>query len=148
MLSWGRRVLTDLPAFLDLPHLPDRYRRRRKSSLLFLFLLFFLIVILLGLDVQNHLHEIKYELVSREQRKQNLTGWIGTSKASLYMATCVWRPVRLKSSSMKSSDTSAKYSWPRREQKEEIQDSGEPEEVDILQIPAARGDVFAFVVGG
>lgn len=55
-----------------------------------------------------------------------------TSKASLYMGTCVWRPVRLKSSSMKSSDTSAKYSWPKSEQKEEIHDSGEPEEVDIV----------------
>jgi hypothetical protein len=33
---------------------------------------------------------------------------------------------------MNSSDTSAKYSWPRREQKEAIQDSGSPEVVDIF----------------
>jgi len=33
---------------------------------------------------------------------------------------------------MKSSDISAKYSWPSREQKEEIQDSGVAEEEDIF----------------
>lgn len=33
---------------------------------------------------------------------------------------------------MNSSETSAKYSWPSNEQKEAIQDSGGPEEVDIL----------------
>lgn len=55
-----------------------------------------------------------------------------TSSASLYKLTCDCRPVRLKSSSMKSSDTSAKYSCPRREQKDEIHDSGLPDEVDIL----------------
>lgn len=33
---------------------------------------------------------------------------------------------------MNSSETSAKYSWPRSEQKEEIHDSGVPEEVDIF----------------
>jgi hypothetical protein len=33
---------------------------------------------------------------------------------------------------MKSSETSAKYSCPNKEQKEAIQDSGGPEEVDIL----------------
>lgn len=59
-----------------------------------------------------------------------------TSSASLYMATCVCRPVKLKSSSMNSSDTSAKYSWPGRAQKLEIQDSGVPEEVDML--PATK----------
>ena len=48
------------------------------------------------------------------------------------MGTCACRPVRLKSSSINSSDTSAKYSWPNKEQKEEIQDSGEPEELDIV----------------
>jgi hypothetical protein len=47
------------------------------------------------------------------------------------MATCVWRPVKLKSSSINSSDTSAKYSWPMSEQKLEIQDSGTPEEDDM-----------------
>ena len=56
-----------------------------------------------------------------------------TSKASLYIATCVCSPVRLKSSSMKSSDISAKYSWPSKEQNDEIHDSGVPEEVDILR---------------
>lgn len=35
---------------------------------------------------------------------------------------------------MKSSETSAKYSWPSREQKEEIQDSGVPEEEDIMEV--------------
>lgn len=35
---------------------------------------------------------------------------------------------------MKSSETSAKYSWPRREQKLEIQDSGVPEEEDIIEV--------------
>ena len=35
---------------------------------------------------------------------------------------------------MKSSETSAKYSWPRREQKEEIQDSGVPDEVDMTEV--------------
>ena len=35
---------------------------------------------------------------------------------------------------MNSSDTSAKYSWPRRPQKEEIQDSGVPEEVDMTEV--------------
>lgn len=38
----------------------------------------------------------------------------------------------MKSSSIKSSVTSAKYSWPRQEQKLEIQDSGVPEEVDMV----------------
>ena len=33
---------------------------------------------------------------------------------------------------MKSSDTSAKYSWPRSEQKEDIQDSEAPEEEDMM----------------
>jgi hypothetical protein len=36
---------------------------------------------------------------------------------------------------MKSSDISAKYSWPNNEQKDEIQDSGVPEEEDILLGP-------------
>ena len=40
----------------------------------------------------------------------------------------------MKSSSINSSETSAKYSWPRREQKEDIQDSGVPEEVDITEV--------------
>lgn len=48
------------------------------------------------------------------------------------MVTWFCRPVRLKSSSIKSSETSAKYSWPRREQKEAIHDSGVPDEVDML----------------
>jgi hypothetical protein len=39
------------------------------------------------------------------------------------MGTTAPRPVRLKSSSIKSSDTSAKYSWPMTLQKLEIQDS-------------------------
>lgn len=34
---------------------------------------------------------------------------------------------------MNSSETSAKYSWPSNEQKEEIQDSGEPEDVDMTE---------------
>lgn len=34
---------------------------------------------------------------------------------------------------MNSSDTSAKYSWPSKEQKEEIQDSGLPEDVDMME---------------
>jgi hypothetical protein len=38
---------------------------------------------------------------------------------------------------MNSSDTSAKYSCPSKEQKDEIQDSGEPEELDILAARAA-----------
>ncbi len=33
---------------------------------------------------------------------------------------------------MNSSETSAKYSWPSREQKEDIQDSGDGEEEDIV----------------
>lgn len=33
---------------------------------------------------------------------------------------------------MNSSETSAKYSWPSSEQKDEIHDSGLPEEEDIL----------------
>lgn len=57
-----------------------------------------------------------------------------TSNASLYMATWDCRPVRLKSSSINSSETSAKYSWPRREQKLDIQDSGTPEEVDMVSL--------------
>jgi hypothetical protein len=61
-----------------------------------------------------------------------------TSSASLYMATWFCRPVRLKSSSIKSSDTSAKYSWPSKEQKEEIQDSGVPEDVDIVMVVRAQ----------
>ena len=64
--------------------------------------------------------------------QETSTGEEHTSSASLYMATCVCRPVRLKSSSINSSDTSAKYSWPNREQKDEIQLSGAPEEVDIF----------------
>lgn len=59
---------------------------------------------------------------------------VRTSKASLYMATWVCSPVRLKSSSMNSSVTSAKYSWPRSEQKDEIQDSGVPDDVDMLGV--------------
>lgn len=55
-----------------------------------------------------------------------------TSNASLYMATWVCRPVKLKSSSIKSSDTSAKYSWPINEQKLEIHDSGAADEVDMM----------------
>ena len=43
------------------------------------------------------------------------------------MATCVWSPVKLKSS-----DISAKYSWPSKEQNDEIHDSGVPDEEDIL----------------
>ncbi|MDA4132655.1 MAG: hypothetical protein OK454_05965 [Thaumarchaeota archaeon] len=35
---------------------------------------------------------------------------------------------------MNSSETSAKYSWPSSEQKEDIQDSGAPDEVDILSM--------------
>jgi hypothetical protein len=33
---------------------------------------------------------------------------------------------------MKSSEISAKYSWPSKEQKDEIHDSGVPDEEDIL----------------
>lgn len=33
---------------------------------------------------------------------------------------------------MNSSETSAKYSWPSKEQKDAIQDSGGPDEVDML----------------
>jgi len=33
---------------------------------------------------------------------------------------------------MKSSDISAKYSWPSNEQNDEIHDSGVPEEEDII----------------
>lgn len=54
-----------------------------------------------------------------------------TSNASLYIGTWPCRPVRLKSSSINSSETPAKYSWPKREQKEEIQDSELAEEEDI-----------------
>ena len=46
------------------------------------------------------------------------------SSASLYIGTCDCRPVRLKSSSIKSSDTSAKYSCPSSEQNDDIHDSG------------------------
>lgn len=60
----------------------------------------------------------------------------------MYMATCVCRPVKLKSSSINSSDTSAKYSCPGRAQKLEIQDSGVPEEVDIV---AATRDKIGLV---
>jgi hypothetical protein len=35
---------------------------------------------------------------------------------------------------MKSSDISAKYSWPNNEQKDEIQDSGVPEEEDMALV--------------
>ena len=43
---------------------------------------------------------------------------------------------------MKSSDISAKYSWPSKEQKDEIQDSGVPEEEDILLLSCGpRPDV-------
>ena len=62
------------------------------------------------------------------------------------MGTWVWRPVRLKSSSIKSSVTSAKYSWPRQEQKLEIQDSGVPEEVDMVG-EAVRGVDRAKIAG-
>ena len=41
---------------------------------------------------------------------------------------------------MKSSETSAKYSWPRREQKEVIHDSGVPEEEDITDVVARDSD--------
>lgn len=51
----------------------------------------------------------------------------------MYIGTCDCRPVRLKSSSMNSSETSAKYSWPSKEQKDAIQDSGGPDEVDMLE---------------
>lgn len=54
-----------------------------------------------------------------------------TSNASLYIGTWPCRPVRLKSSSIKSSETSAKYSWPSREQNEVIHDSGLADEDDI-----------------
>ena len=54
-----------------------------------------------------------------------------TSNASLYIGTWPCRPVRLKSSSINSSETSAKYSWPRSEQNEEIHDSGLADEDDI-----------------
>ena len=47
---------------------------------------------------------------------------------------------------MKSSVTSAKYSWPRQEQKLEIQDSGVPEEVDMVG-EAVRGAERAEVEG-
>lgn len=46
--------------------------------------------------------------------------------------------MRLKSSSINSSDTSAKYSWPSREQKEAIQDSGSPDVVDMVQYPVGN----------
>ena len=52
--------------------------------------------------------------------------------------------MRLKSSSIKSSETSAKYSWPRREQKDEIHDSGAADsEEDIAELVevAERRDV-------
>jgi hypothetical protein len=52
----------------------------------------------------------------------------------LYMGTWDCRPVRLKSSSMKSSDTSAKYSWPRRLQNEDIHDSATCDEDDIAVV--------------
>lgn len=65
-------------------------------------------------------------------RRRFVGGVSLTSRASLYIGTCGCRPVRLKSSSMNSSETSAKYSWPRREQKDAIQDSGGPDEVDML----------------
>jgi hypothetical protein len=35
---------------------------------------------------------------------------------------------------MKSSEISAKYSWPNNEQNDEIQDSGVPEEEDMLAL--------------
>lgn len=35
---------------------------------------------------------------------------------------------------MNSSDTSAKYSCPRREQKDAIQDSGTPDELDMVEL--------------
>ncbi len=69
----------------------------------------------------------------KEKREQGKVKIIHvTSRASLYIATWVCRPVKLKSSSINSSDTSAKYSWPRREQNEEIQDSGVPDDEDML----------------
>lgn len=65
------------------------------------------------------------------------------------MATCVFNPVRLKSSSMNSSDISAKYSWPRREQNDDIQDSGLPEDVDMLLADSRLGmrNITASYVG-
>jgi hypothetical protein len=82
-------------------------------------------------------------------RKAILKGMVGmgekkqanrTSSASLYIATCVCRPVRLKSSSINSSETSAKYSCPMSEQKLEIHDSGTPDDEDISPdaVEAAR----------
>ena len=56
------------------------------------------------------------------------------------MGTCDWRPVRLKSSSIKSSDTSAKNSWPIKEQNEEIHDSGAPSDDDISNEADADSD--------
>jgi hypothetical protein len=56
------------------------------------------------------------------------------------MATWVCKPVRLKSSSINSSETSAKYSWPGRAQKLEIQDSGVPEDVDMISARMAEID--------
>lgn len=58
--------------------------------------------------------------------------------------------MRLKSSSIKSSDTSAKYSWPTKEQKEEIQDSGVPEVEDMSpgQGVMPQNKVEGFTVGG
>jgi hypothetical protein len=42
---------------------------------------------------------------------------------------------------MKSSEISAKYSWPNKEQNDEIQDSGVPEEEDMLSlVPTTRLD--------
>jgi hypothetical protein len=53
------------------------------------------------------------------------------------MATWFCNPVKLKSSSMNSSETSAKYSCPIREQKLEIHDSGAAEDVDIASCGSA-----------
>lgn len=50
------------------------------------------------------------------------------------MGTWLCSPVRLKSSSIKSSDTSAKYSWPTKLQKALIQLSGACEEEDMLPL--------------
>jgi hypothetical protein len=40
---------------------------------------------------------------------------------------------------MNSSDTSAKYSCPSKEQKDEIHDSGAPDDVDMMAGRAKRG---------
>jgi hypothetical protein len=52
------------------------------------------------------------------------------SRDSVYIGTIDASPVRLKSSSMKSSGTVQKYSWPGSEQNHEIQDMTEEEETE------------------